>query len=151
MKRIVFALASGLLFGIGLVVAGMTQPAKVVGFLDFGGDWDPSLAFVMGSAFLVYAAGYRWVARRGRPLFDDMLHLPNRRDIDLPLLAGAVLFGAGWGLAGYCPGPAIVAMGTGGFRGLLFGAAMVIGMSLHQATIARGAPGPDVRKHGETA
>jgi hypothetical protein len=135
MKQIVGALASGVLFGVGLVIAGMTQPAKVLGFLDFFGDWDPSLAFVMGGATLIYFVGYRLVVRRGRPLFDSKLHLPTRRDIDLPLVLGAVLFGAGWGLAGYCPGPAFVSLGSASSTSVLFVAMMLLGMAVHRLSL----------------
>jgi uncharacterized membrane protein YedE/YeeE len=137
MKRTISALLAGGLFGVGLVIAGMTQPAKVVGFLDFFGDWDPSLAFVMGGAMVVYIVGFRLVVRRGRPLLDAQLHLPTRRDIDLPLIAGATLFGAGWGLAGYCPGPGFVSLGSWATNAIIFVVAMIVGMALHQLIIVR--------------
>jgi uncharacterized membrane protein YedE/YeeE len=114
MKRVIAALLAGLLFGAGLVVSGMSRPAKVLGFLDLGaipqGGWDPSLAFVMAGALLVTVPGFAWARRRKRPLHADKFHLPARRDIDVPLIAGAVLFGLGWGLVGYCPGPALTAL-----------------------------------------
>jgi uncharacterized membrane protein YedE/YeeE len=137
MKRSVSALLAGALFGVGLVIAGMTQPAKVVGFLDFFGDWDPSLAFVMGGAMMVYFVGFRLVVHRGRPLWDVKLHLPTRRDIDLPLIAGAILFGAGWGLAGYCPGPGLVSLGSWSTTAILFVVSMIVGMALHHLIIVR--------------
>lgn len=120
---------AGALFGAGLLVSGMTQPARVIGFLDVTGSWDPSLAFVMGGAVGVYAAAFRWIRRRRRaPWFDVQLHLPARRDIDLPLILGAALFGIGWGLGGLCPGPGIVSAASGSLTGLAFVAAMLAGM-----------------------
>jgi uncharacterized membrane protein YedE/YeeE len=122
---------SGALFGAGLLVSGMTQPARVIAFLGGAGRWDPSLAFVMGSAVVVYALALRWIRRR-RPLpwFGAALHLPTRRDLDLPLIVGAALFGIGWGLGGLCPGPAIVSAAAGDLPALAFVAAMVAGMSV---------------------
>lgn len=120
--------ASGMLFGVGLSVSGMIDPAKVVAFLDVAGRWDPSLAFVMLGALSVTAIGYRLVFRRARPLFDAAFALPLRRDIDPPLLVGATLFGIGWGLGGYCPGPALAALGFGQKPTLVFVMAMVAGM-----------------------
>lgn len=122
--------SSGLLFAIGLATAGMTRPDKVLGFLDVTGAWDPSLAFVMAGAVAVYAAAYQLVRRRAAPLAGEHFHLPTRRDLEPKLLAGAGLFGVGWGLAGYCPGPAITSLGTGGFEAFLFVAAMAFGMVL---------------------
>jgi len=136
-KRLVASLFAGALFGVGLVVSGMTQPGKVVGFLDFFGEWDPSLALVMGGGVVVYFVGYRLVLRRGQPLFEPRLHLPTRRDVDLPLVGGAVLFGAGWGLAGYCPGPGIVSLGSGSGAAIVFVLAMLVGMALHHGFIVR--------------
>lgn len=125
------AFVSGLVFSIGLGVAGMTRPSKVLGFLDVAGDWDPSLAFVMGAALVVYFLAARLVGRRARPFFDAALHLPDRRAVDAPLVAGAILFGVGWGLAGYCPGPALVASTTLGRDALVFTATMVAAMFVH--------------------
>lgn len=125
----VIALAAGALFGVGLVVSGMSRPSKVLGFLDVAGAWDPSLAFVMVGAIGVYALLSRLVLRRKSPLFDDRFHVPPRkRAVDGRLLTGAAVFGAGWGLAGYCPGPAIVGTGTGGLAAVVFVAAMTCGM-----------------------
>jgi uncharacterized protein len=120
---------AGALFGAGLLVSGMTQPARVIGFLDVTGRWDPGLAFVMGGAVLVYAIAFRRI-RGGRwaPWFDGKLHLPTRRDIDPPLVIGAALFGIGWGLGGLCPGPAIVSAASGNLAGMAFVAAMLAGM-----------------------
>jgi len=121
----------GALFGAGLVISGMTQPGKVIAFLDVGGGWDPTLAFVMGSAMAVNALAYRLIlARRREPWFDVRFHLPSRRDIDLPLVAGAAVFGVGWGLGGYCPGPGLVSAAAGSAPALTFVAAMLAGMAI---------------------
>lgn len=132
---IVTAVAAGAVFGAGLLVSGMTQPAKVIGFLDVTRGWDPSLAFVMGGAIAVYAAALWWIRRRRRePWFDTRFHLPTRRDLDLRLLAGAAIFGVGWGLGGLCPGPGMVAAASGSATGILFLAAMLVGMGLERLT-----------------
>jgi uncharacterized membrane protein YedE/YeeE len=123
------AAVAGALFGAGLLLSGMTQPAKVVAFLRVGPGWDPSLAFVMGGAVAVYALTFAWI-RRGRaaPWFDGMFHLPTRRDIDAPLVIGAAVFGLGWGLGGYCPGSGLVSAAGGSTSALVFVAAMLAGM-----------------------
>lgn len=122
----------GLLFGLGLVVSGMSDPAKVLNFLDLAaiptGGWDASLAFVMGGAVIVTLIGYRLVWARGRPVFDDVFHLPLAKHIDVPIVAGPAIFGVGWGLAGFCPGPAFTALGTGSSQAILFVVAMLAGM-----------------------
>jgi uncharacterized membrane protein YedE/YeeE len=128
MKRELAALAAGALFGVGLAVAQMTDPLKVLGFLDLAGDWDPSLALVMGGAVVVGMLGFRMVTRGRKPLFDERFFLPTARDIDLPLVAGSAIFGVGWGLAGYCPGPALAAISNLSLDALLFVAAMLAGM-----------------------
>ncbi len=128
MKRVLGGLAAGLLFGAGLAISGMMNPAKVIGFLDLAGAWDPSLAFVMLGGVVVTAIGYRTVLRRGQPMFEPRFTLPTRTDIDLPLLLGAGLFGMGWGLGGYCPGPALAGLGFGGTETFAFVAAMAVGM-----------------------
>jgi uncharacterized membrane protein YedE/YeeE len=124
--------AIGLVFGLGLIVSGMSNPAKVLNFLDLAaiptGGWDPSLAFVMVGAIAVAAVGFRLVLRRKRPLFAERFHLPSATDIDTRVIAGPAIFGIGWGLAGFCPGPAFTALGTGGTAALLFVAAMLVGM-----------------------
>lgn len=124
----------GLVFGLGLVIAGMSDPAKVLNFLDLAaipnGGWDPSLAFVMVGAIAVTAIGYRLVLRRPRPAFDDRFHLPTARGIDARIIAGPAIFGVGWGLAGFCPGPAFTALGTGGSAAVLFVVAMLAGMGI---------------------
>lgn len=102
---------AGLLFGLGLAISGMTDPARVLGFLDIAGAWDPTLMFVLGGAVVTTFIGYRLVWRRGAPLVGKVFQLPTRRDIDARLLGGAALFGIGWGLSGYCPGPAFASIG----------------------------------------
>lgn len=109
--KMVLALLSGLLFGCGLSLGGMTQPAVVLGFLDVFGQWDPRLAFVMGGAVVATALGYRLVLRRQRPLLADSFHLPTSRRFDRRLIGGAAVFGIGWGIGGYCPGPALASLG----------------------------------------
>ncbi|MBX7201179.1 MAG: YeeE/YedE family protein [Rhodospirillaceae bacterium] len=128
MRSVLGGLAAGLLFGTGLAISGMINPAKVMAFLDIAGAWDPSLAFVMLGALLVAGPGYRLILRRSRPLFEDAFVLPARRELDSRLLAGAALFGIGWGLGGYCPGPALAALGFGKVQTLAFAAAMAAGM-----------------------
>ena len=128
MGRTLGGLFAGLIFGIGLDISGMINPAKALNFLDLAGTWDPSLAFVMLGAVAVTAVGYRTVLRRGQPFFEPGFALPTRRDIDPPLVLGAGLFGIGWGLAGYCPGPALAGLGFGNAGTLIFVAAMVLGM-----------------------
>lgn len=127
------ALLCGVVFAAGLLIGGMTQPSKVVGFLDLLGDWDPSLAFVMGGALLVHTLAGRVIRRRARPILDTQFHVPSRRDLDRRLIAGAALFGIGWGLAGYCPGPALVSLAAAG-PALIFVLAMLAGMGLHRLT-----------------
>jgi uncharacterized protein len=136
---LVLAALVGALFGAGLLVSGMTQPAKVISFLDVTRGWDPSLAFVMGGAAIVYAIAFRVVLRRRNdPWFDRAFHLPTRRDLDPPLLIGAALFGIGWGLGGLCPGPGLVSAASGSVPALAFVAAMLVGMHLqHRATLRR--------------
>jgi uncharacterized membrane protein YedE/YeeE len=119
---------SGLLFACGLAVGGMTRPAKVLAFLDVAGDWDPSLAFVMVGAIAVHATAMRFILRRERPLFASRFVLPSRVDLEPRLIGGAALFGIGWGLAGYCPGPAVTALGAGVGAAMVFVPAMLAGM-----------------------
>lgn len=101
---------AGLLFGLGLAISGMTDPARVLGFLDIAGAWDPTLMFVLGGAVVTSFIGYRLVFKRSAPLFGERFQLPTRQDLDIRLLGGAALFGIGWGLSGYCPGPAIASL-----------------------------------------
>ncbi len=129
---LVTSFASGVLFAIGLIVAGMTDPSKVVAFLDITGAWDPSLAFVMVGAIAVHFLLLTRILGRPRPVFDREFFIPGTRTIDAPLVVGAVLFGVGWGLGGYCPGPAIVALPSMTAEALLFGGAMLVGMWAHR-------------------
>jgi len=134
--RTIAALLTGTLFGVGLVLSGMTDPANVIGFLDLTGAWDPSLAFVMGGAVLVYMIVWRASAglRARAPLLAPTFQLPTRTDLDPPLVLGAAVFGVGWGLVGFCPGPALVGAGSGLTTALVFVAAMLVGMLLERAT-----------------
>lgn len=130
MSLIISAFACGLLFGLGLIVSEMVNPAKVLAFLDIFGSWDPSLAFVMGGAVAASALGYLIVKRRGVPVFAPRLEIPTRRDLDRRLIGGAALFGVGWGLVGLCPGPALTALTFGPWQVFVFVAAMIAGMAL---------------------
>lgn len=130
MLRVVSAAAIGLVFGTGIVVSGMANPAKVLNFFDVFGTWDPSLLLVMGSALAVTFIGYRFVLRRPAPVFDRKFHLPTKRDLDVPLIAGSAVFGIGWGIAGFCPGGAIPALGSFEPSPLIFVAAMIGGILL---------------------
>jgi uncharacterized membrane protein YedE/YeeE len=133
MRDTLVGLLCGLIFGFGLLISGMMQPAKVLGFLDlFGGAWDPSLAVVMAAALVVASVGYALTRRRGQPLWAARTSWPTARQIDRPLVAGAILFGVGWGLVGLCPGPAIENLATGSVRVLIFVAAMVAGIMLQR-------------------
>lgn len=134
---LVLAALTGALFGSGLVISGMTQPSKVIGFLDFTRDWDPTLAFVMGGAVVVYAIAVRLVARCSHPWLDARFHLPTRNDIDVQLLVGSALFGIGWGLGGFCPGPGIVVAAAGTTTGLVFVGAMIVGMVIQHLVSRR--------------
>jgi uncharacterized protein len=127
-RHLATALLAGSLFGVGLVCSGMTDPGKVLGFLDIGGPWNPSLAFVMAGAVGVHFVAYRLIRRRSRPLFAEAFVLPTQRRIDTKLLFGSALFGVGWGLAGYCPGPAIVSLGSGAAQAFVFVGAMLVGL-----------------------
>ncbi len=124
--------AIGLLFGLGLIVAGMTDPSKVIGFLDLAGAWDPSLALVMGGAILVGLVGFAVARKRSTSLLGGAMHLPTNRDIDRRLIVGSLLFGVGWGLAGFCPGPAIVSLGAGNAKAMVFVLAMLAGMAVFE-------------------
>lgn len=129
---LVTAFLAGLLFGTGLILSGMTNPAKVLAFLDLSGQWDPSLVFVMVGAILVAAIGFRFAGQRGRSLFGGRLHVPGAAGIDARLVLGSLTFGAGWGLVGYCPGPAIAALAVGGRPTLMFVGAMIAGMAVFE-------------------
>jgi uncharacterized membrane protein YedE/YeeE len=125
------AFFSGTLFGLGLIVAGMNDPLKVLAFLDVSGRWDPSLALVMLGAISTAAAGFAFATRRRRTLLGVALQLPDRRQVDAPLLVGSVLFGVGWGLSGYCPGPGIVGLWAGSLPAAVFFIAMLFGIEAH--------------------
>lgn len=128
-KQLISSFVAGVLFGVGLLVSGLANPAKVLAFLDIAGAWDPSLALVMGSAVAVGLIGFGVAGRRKRSLLDEPMRLPKARDIDRRLVLGSLGFGIGWGLAGFCPGPALVALGAGSLKGLTFVTAMVLGMA----------------------
>ncbi|MEQ9350561.1 MAG: hypothetical protein RII27_08490, partial [Alphaproteobacteria bacterium] len=135
--RALGGLTAGLVFGFGLSLSQMTDPAKVLNFLDVSGAWDPSLALVLAGAVAVAFIGYRLVWRRPAPLFDVRFHLPERRDIDPRLLSGAAIFGIGWGLVGLCPGPAIAGLAAGRWPSFVFVGALIGGMLLWRAYDSR--------------
>lgn len=142
--KILIQFALGLLFGVGLIVAGMSDPAKVLNFLDvaaIGSTWDASLMFVLGGAIAVTAVGYRLVMRRGQPLFDTQFHLPASDRIDRAVLVGPAIFGIGWGLVGLCPGPALVFLGTGRTEAIVFVLAMLAGMIIARQIVLHGLRG----------
>ncbi|OAN78228.1 permease [Sulfitobacter sp. EhC04] len=126
--RIVICYLIGLVFGVGISISGMANPAKVLNFFDVAGSWDPSLAFVMGGALIVTFIGYRVVLKRPAPQFDSRFDLPTSKDFDLPLIAGSATFGIGWGIAGFCPGGALPALGTGQAEVVIFVAALIGGI-----------------------
>ena len=130
-------LISGLLFGFGLLLSGMADPAKVQNFLDLFGTWDPSLAFVMGGAIAVTMPGFWLVIRRNKPFFNEVFHLPSRTDLDARLITGAAIFGMGWGLGGFCPGPAITALPLAAEGTLIFVATMLTGMAASKYVLQR--------------
>lgn len=130
--KMFMALLTGLLFGLGLILSGMTDPSKVLGFLDLAGNWDPSLAFVMGGALLVGSLAFPLATKRPKSILGDAMRLPTATQIDRRLVLGSLTFGVGWGLAGYCPGPALASVAQGGMKPLLFFAAMLAGMALFE-------------------
>jgi uncharacterized membrane protein YedE/YeeE len=132
MKTLIFALLSGLIFGLGLLISGMANPAKVLGFLDLAGAWDPSLALVMAGAIGVGLPAFAWGKRRTRAFDGQPMQIPSSRKIDRRLLLGSLLFGIGWGVAGFCPGPAVVALGAAVPKAVLFVLAMLVGMAFYQ-------------------
>lgn len=132
------ALLAGLVFGLGLIVGGMTNPAKVLAFLDITGDWDPSLAFVMMGAIAVGFFAFRSAAKQASSTLGWPMQLPGTRLIDRKLVLGAAIFGAGWGIAGFCPGPAVASLLTGGASVWLFVASMLAGMAVHTLAVRRG-------------
>ena len=138
--QIFMALAAGLLFGIGLILSGMTDPGKVTGFLDLAGKWDPSLALVMAGAIAVSVIPFHLASRRSTALLGGPIRLPTRSDIDRRLVLGSLVFGAGWGLAGYCPGPALASLLSGSAKPVIFVAAMVAGMLVFEWLESRSRP-----------
>lgn len=128
------SLIAGLLFGAGLTIGGMTDPARVRGFLDLFGDWDPTLAFVMGAALIVMAIAWRIVPGMQQPIFEDNFHIPTRSELTPSLIGGAVLFGVGWGIAGLCPGPGFAALAIEPLGAVIFVVAMLAGMLVHRFT-----------------
>lgn len=136
--RMITSYLIGLIFGVGISISGMANPAKVLNFFDVAGTWDPSLAFVMGGALAVTFLGYRFVLKRPEPFLADAFHLPMRRELDLRLIGGSAVFGVGWGIAGFCPGGALPALGTGRADVFIFVAALLAGIliaNLMQAKI----------------
>lgn len=126
--RLILSYCVGLVFGVGIAISGMANPAKVLNFFDVAGTWDPSLAFVMGGALMVTALGYRYVLKRQTSFLGGGFQMPQRSDLDLPLIGGSAVFGIGWGIAGFCPGGALPAIGTGRAEVMIFVAALVVGI-----------------------
>jgi len=135
--RVLAALASGALFGLGLAMSGMTDPRRVLGFLDVLGDFDPSLLFVLGGAVATTLVLFRYVLRRPNPVLGGEFQLPTTKPVDRQLLAGATVFGVGWGIAGYCPGPVLVGLGALSAEALWFVPAMIAGAVVHRLTNGR--------------
>ena len=131
--NILFSWLAGFIFGIGLIISGMTNPAKVIGFLDLAGAWDPSLAFVMMGGIAIATIGFFVARKRTLSMLGLPMRMPNQRQIDRPLIIGSLIFGVGWGIAGICPGPALVLVGGGVSQGVVFVIAMIIGMGLFEA------------------
>jgi len=147
--RTLLSLVAGLLFGLGLAISRMIDPAKVLGFLDISGNWDPSLAFVMAGAVSIAAVGFQLGARQARPLFDTDFHGSTRTAVDRPLVVGAALFGIGWGLIGYCQGPALASLLLGRRETWIFVSAMILGMAAHRLYERR--PAVSLRQGSEAA
>lgn len=136
--QILIAFSAGVLFAIGLVVSQMVNPAKVLNFLDITGNWDPTLAFVMGGAILVTIPMFHWVLKQPHPLFATKFYLPTRRDVDIRLVTGSAIFGIGWGISGLCPGPAITALASGLLPVVGFILAMTVGALVHKFIFEKG-------------
>jgi uncharacterized membrane protein YedE/YeeE len=139
MMRMITSLIAGLVFGIGLIISGMTNPAKVLGFLDLAGLWDPSLALVMGGAIAVGVVAFQIAGKRSKSLLGEPMRLPSATQVDRRLLIGGLAFGAGWGLAGFCPGPALASLATGGTKPAIFTVAMIAGMVIYELIERAGA------------
>ncbi len=137
MKKLIISLLSGTLFGLGLSLSQMVNPNKVINFLDITGKWDPSLAFVMMGALLVASISFRIVLKKPAPILEENFHLSKRTDIDKPLLGGAAIFGIGWGMSGYCPGPAVAALGSGGLEALVMVISIYIGFFFQKWVASR--------------
>ena len=136
-KSNISSIICGIIFSIGLGISGMTQPQKVIAFLDIFGEWNPSLAFVMGGAVLSYFSLQLWIQRNfSKPVLGGSFQIPSRKDLDRSLIIGALLFGSGWGLGGYCPGPAITSLGSGSFNAILFVVAMGFGILVADRVIS---------------
>jgi len=144
MTRYLSVMAAGLVFGLGLALSGMTHAAKVLGFLDVAGNWDPSLLLVLGGAVGVTAIAFRFILRRPRPVLENQFNLPKRKDIDVRLIAGAAIFGIGWGISGYCPGPGIALLAAPSWETWVFIPALLAGAALHRLTSARSHPVAEV-------
>lgn len=135
MAKLLIAFLGGALFSVGLGISGMTDPNKVIAFLDVTGNWDPSLAFVMAGAMVPNIILFRFILKRDKPVLDSRFHLPDNNAIDWRLVSGAALFGIGWGMSGYCPGPAITSVVGGGSLAILFVATMIVGAFLHRVVL----------------
>ncbi len=135
MGKYLSIVVAGLIFGFGLALSGMTKASKVLGFLDVTGNWDPSLLFVLGGAVVVSAVAFRFVLRRPAPVFEDKFNLPTAKFIDRPLVLGAVIFGIGWGVGGYCPGPGIALLAAPSWETWVFIPAMLLGAFLHRTVM----------------
>jgi uncharacterized membrane protein YedE/YeeE len=130
--QVLMAFITGLIFGLGLILSDMTNPAKVIGFLDIAGAWNPSLAFVMGGAILIASIAFHFANARPKALLGGTMRLPTARQIDRRLVLGGLAFGVGWGLTGYCPGPAVASLASGGSKALIFVVAMLAGMAIFE-------------------
>lgn len=137
MKHILIALISGILFGIGLSLSQMTNPNKVLNFLDLAGNWDPSLIFVMLGALTVTITSFRFILKRQNPVFDQKFYLATKKKIDKPLVIGAAIFGIGWGIAGYCPGPVVAGLGIGSIEAIIMLIAIYLGIMVHRYLFER--------------
>jgi uncharacterized protein len=140
MPQLVVSFIAGLLFSIGLVISGMVDPRRVIGFLDFTGEWDPTLLFVLGGALAVTIPTFRVVLRQARPALAQKFSLPAKQNVDTALVAGAALFGIGWGLVGLCPGPALTLLGSGKAPAFVFVGAMTVGVLVHKALLTHAPP-----------